>query len=201
MIKSHLSCAALSVAVAAVLSLPAAAQTDAAFASALGKLPSGLATAAQLKTAPQAPVQVQGPTAPADVWQKVFEAALRYGKREAIPNTQGFSYLISESFTTPKGRVIKQSVNFLVVPVGNGRLKAVAAELIYMEFMVDPKTKQGSLASSVFATDGSGRLTKAFRRADSVIGTVRTEGTPVPLDLSAPDTKGEFESMLEYWIR
>lgn len=201
MIKSLPRCAALSVAVAAVLSLPAAAQTDAAFASALGKLPSGLATAAQLKTAPQAPAQVQGPTAPADVWQKVFETALHYGEREAVPNTPGFSYLLRESFTTPKGRVIRHSVNFLVVPAGNGRLKAVAAEFIYMEIVFDPKTNQRSLASSVFDADGSGRLTQAFRRTDSVTGTVRTEGTPEPLDLSAADTKGEFESMLEYWIR
>lgn len=51
----------------AVLTLPAVAQSDAAFASALGVIPSGLATMAQLKTVSQIPagatVQIQTPAA------------------------------------------------------------------------------------------------------------------------------------------
>ncbi|MDD5303051.1 MAG: hypothetical protein PHS14_08065 [Elusimicrobia bacterium] len=195
---------ALAVAAAAALALPAAAQTDAAFASALGKIPSGLATMAQLKTQPQAPAaaQVQGPAAPADVWQKVFQTALRYGTREAVPNTPGFSYLLKETFTTPDGRQVTQSVNFLVAPAGNGKVRAVAALFVAMDFSYDPKTKKGRIESSVFEADGAGKLKSAFHRTDIVVSeTDSTDGTPVNLDLAASDTKGEFDAFLEWWSK
>ena len=204
MVNSSIRRAVLVVAAIASLSNRAAAQTDAAFASALGKVPSGLATMAQLKTRSQIPVaaQVPGPTVPADVWRKVFQTALRYGKREAVPNTPGFSYTYEETFTTPKGRTVTQAINFLVVPIKNGQLRALAAQFVRIENIYDAKTKQGRLESVFVETDGAGMLKNAFSRIDAYVsGAPATEGTPVTIDLAAPDTMDGVLSMLEWWVR
>lgn len=204
MINPSLRRAVLAAFAVASLSLPAAAQTDAAFASTLGKLPSGLATMAQLKTQSQVPpaAQVQGPTVPADVWRKVFQTALRYGKREAVPNTPGFSYTRQETFTTPRGRQVSQAFNFLVVPLANGQVRAVAAQFVRIETIYDTKTKQGRLEAVFVETDGAGKLENAFYRTDTFVSDApATEGTPVAMDLADPDTLGGFTKMLEWWVR
>lgn len=202
MINPLLRRAVLAASALAALSLPSAAQTDAAFASALGKIPSGLATMAQLKTQSQAPAQVLGPTAPADVWQKVFKNALRYGKREPVPNTPGFSYFAVDQANTPKGTQLTLGLTFLVAPAGNGNVKAVAAQFTYIEISYDANTKQSTVISSVFETDGTGRLKRAFHQTDvEKSETDKIKGTPVNLDLGAPDTKLEFDGFLDYWSK
>ena len=158
---------------------------------------------AQLKAQAQVPVaaQAQGQAAPADVWQKVFQTVLRYGTRAAVPDTPGFSYQIVETFSVD-GHEVLQSVTFIVVPAGNGNVRAVAALFVTIETARDPKDNRLRSESSVFEATGAGRLKSAFHRTDIIVSkTEKTEGTPVNLDLAAPDTMGEFAAMLDWWAK
>ncbi|PIR18194.1 MAG: hypothetical protein COV48_07805 [Elusimicrobia bacterium CG11_big_fil_rev_8_21_14_0_20_64_6] len=201
MINFPIRRAVLAVLAVAALSLPVAAQTDAAFAAALGKIPSGMATLAQLKTTPQKPAAAQGPAAPAAVWQKVFHTVLRYGTRSAVPGTLGFSYLLKETFTTPDDHHISQSVNFLGVPAADGTVGVVAALFIATERYYDPNTNEGRIESSVFEADGAGKLKSAFHRTTIMTASGTTAGAPVNLDLAAPATSDEFSAFLEWWSK
>lgn len=194
---------------AAALSLPASAQSDAAFASALGKLPSGLAAMAQLKTAPQAPApaQVQGPAAPADVWKKVSNNALSYGEPARTEGSDLIAYKISEELVIKKGaHLLTQSLNFLVLPVGNGKFRAAGALFIVTEIVYTAETKQAVRESWVFEVSGSGRLTSA--QHDVTTFTEIPNGKPTktesPVEILALDaelTAKQFTAMLEYWSR
>jgi hypothetical protein len=204
MINPSLRRAVLVIAAVASLSIRAAAQTDAAFASALGKVPSGLATMTQLKTRSQIPVaaQVEGPRIRAGVWQNVFKTALRIGTREAIPNSPGFTYYYEDTITTPSGSQVTQSLLFLVVPVENGQVRAVAAQFTRAETTYDKVTKQGRIETVVVETDGTGQMKNGFYRTDTFVSDApTTEGTPVAIDLGDLNTMGGFRRMVEWWDR
>jgi hypothetical protein len=192
------------VAAIAALSIQAAAQTDAAFASALGKIPSGLATMAQLKTRSQIPVaaQVEGPRIRAGVWQNVFKTALRYGKREAIPNSPAVTFYYEEAITTPSGSRVIQSLYFLVEPIENGQGRAVAAQFTRAEIIYNKETKQSRIEVVVVDTDGTGQMKNGFYRTDTFASADSvTEGTPVAIDLGDLNTMGGFRRMVDWWDR
>lgn len=81
--------AAALVLAAAVLSMPAAAQGDASFAAALGRLPSGLAVMAELKTQPQKPAANESREIKFDaaVIERIARRAMASGVREEAPTT------------------------------------------------------------------------------------------------------------------
>lgn len=195
--------AVLAASAAAALSLPAAAQTDAAFASALGKIPSGLAAMASLKTKPQKPAAVQGPIAPADIWQEVLDTALYSGKSKPLPNTPLVSYMIEENFIDPKVDYARiQSVNVLILPASDEGYRVWAAQFVVIENTYVPERRHARLDSWVFETDGSGRLQSALHITDIVVSeTEKTKGTPEKLDLADPKTKARYDAMLEHWAR
>lgn len=199
---SSLRRTALVAASVAFLSLRASAQSDAAFASALGKIPAGLTTMAQLKTESQKPPQAQGPTAPADVWRKVFDTVLRKGTQEALPNSPLIAYTSEDQFTTPKGRVVKYTAIFIVMPTEKGRVRAVGAMFTFMQTIWVPEKGHVQADSRVFETDGAGLVKRAYHVTDiGVSETDKTEGTPEDMDLAAPETKSEFELTLDWWFK
>jgi hypothetical protein len=194
--------AALVVASVAFLASRASAQSDATFASTLGKMPAGLATMAQLKTEPQKPPQAQGPTAPADVWRKVFSTVLRTGTHEAIPDSPLISYTTVDQFTTPRGRVVKYAATFLVMPAENGKVRAVAAMFTMTQISWIPAKNIWLVDLRVYETDGGGRVKRAYNVTDTVVSeTEKTEGAPEEMDLADPATKDEFELTLDWWFK
>lgn len=194
---------------AVVLSVPAAAQSDASFAAALGTLPSGLAVMAQLKTAPQAPApaQVQGPTAPAALWAKVFKNAADYGEISRPDGWKLISYSLEEKLVIrPNMHEQTYSMDFLALPDGNDRVRPGAALFTVMEAVYKPATKQATRQSWVFETNGNGRLTSAKRYLSTYTETAdgKVAKTDAPVETLALDDEltGEmYTAMLEFWGR
>lgn len=199
----------LLLAVAASLSLRASAQSDAAFASALGRLPSGLAVLARLKTASQAPApaQVQGPIAPAALWTKVFDNAKAYGEVTHPDGPLSISYGIDQKLTF-KPNLHEQlfSMDFLARSDESGRILPVAGLFTVVEAVYKPATKQTTRHSWVFETNGSGRLTSAKRYFSTFTKSAggETTRTDAPVEIMALDaelTTEAFTAMLEFWAR
>lgn len=197
----------LPILLAVVLSVPAAAQSDASFAAALGALPPGLVVTAQMKTASQAPAQVQGPTAPAALWAKVFANAAAYGEITQPDGSKLISYSLEEKLVfKPNMHEQTYSMDFLALPAENDRVRPGAALFTVMEAVYKPATKQATRQSWVFETNGNGRLTSAKRYLSTYTETAdgKVAKTDAPVETLALDDEltGEmYTAMLEFWAR
>lgn len=199
MINSTLRRAGLVLAVIASFSIRAAAQTDAAFVSALSKMPAGLAVMAQLKTQTQVPAAPTGPRAPADVWREVVNKACMGFNRE-IKGSEKDGYSCMYTFRLPN---VTMRITILTdnnprrtggtIYVRAGRLEQVAAQY-------DAAARQWRVDVWNFTTDPSGMLVRA--RQETAMGPTPDklgEGTTVDLDLADPKTAATYNAMLSFW--
>lgn len=206
MINSPLCRSALAAAIA-VLSLPAAAQDDAALSIALGAMHAPLAAMARLKTQPQIPAaaqaQVSGPTAPADVWKKLVDTLREDGEYEA---TMPYFLLwnrgaIGELKPRQETYMIKAA---LVWPeTDTADPSKFALHGIEFDYVDQTRFPAENLVRSelwVFVTDANGRLDEATRRPFTTRdGSKPAGGAVETLNLNDPKTRTKFDAMLKFW--
>lgn len=190
--------AVLAAAVTVSASFRASAQTDAAFASALSKAPSGLATMAQLKTQSQVPAAAlaQGPVAPGGDWKKALERVRLDG---VAGESEGF---ITRSLTIAArdaagDRRIHGIIVFYFVDA-NGSLKVAGVELSLEQSVL----KTGTIRTDywLMIAKPSGRVDQAvYRQRVDVPGEEIIPGVPVAVDLADPEVKARFDEMLAFW--
>lgn len=193
----------VAVALAAVISalaLPAAAQSDAGFAAALGKSPSGLATMAQLKTVSQAPAEAKakGPAVPAGAWKEMLTKAMRDGRRESESSD---SRWLQETVGDPDGEHTTRLLIVFLVLDDNDRIVTDGGALTLATFTWAP-TFGGMLISEsweVYLSD-SGEVIQAAivtrsgnpKRGYDVLSTVM-------VDLADPRVKVRLDEMFQRW--
>jgi len=188
------------VAVIAALTVPAAAQSDAGFAAALGKAPSGLATMAQLKTVSQAPAaaKAKGPTVPAGAWTEMMNKAMRDGRRESEDSA---SRWLQEVVGDPDGEHTTRLLIVFLALDDNDRIVTDGGALTLATFTWAP-TFGGMLISEsweLYLSD-SGEVIQAAivtrtgnpQRGYDVIGTVMVD----PAD---PRVKVRLDEMFQRW--
>lgn len=202
MIDSPLRRAALAAAAAvSLLSFPAAAQGDAAFAAALGKPLAGLATMAQLKAQPQIPAGNKAPILAASKKSLgiMFWTVTNFGKHTApTPGSKFGTYAYTaDDVKTPTG-FDRMSLTLLAAPQAGGGflVDRLIVEAATVSFGGDTMTAK----TWVFLLDHQGRVVLA-RRGEA---TAKRDGEmitkpPVKLDLADPAVKARFESILKFW--
>lgn len=189
----------------------AAARADAALSIALGALHAPLASMAQLQAQPQKPAaasaqaQVQGPAAPADVWEKVLGTAMAKGKASKIGPQWRASYTLNDTIGDPNGQ---QVVHLIVVhiaidpnPPGGWETKTVGVQFLDAEKKYITEAGQWRIDAWVFETDASGLLLKARHNTQMLPDGAAAlgKGTDAMLDLADPKTKARYDAMLKYW--
>ncbi len=199
MTNSSLRLAVFAAAAVAVLSLPAAAQNDAAFAAALGKIPSGLATIAQLKSEPQkpaaAPAQVLGPAVPKVAWQKILKTVYEKG---AYTTTGGsspiFNHTFGEKASDPASEYTYMGIQTREIPATSTTLK-----IDTVTFFAQTTTDERALTWE-FITDPEGRV-KSARFATTAITPEGKYGaeTIINLDISEPQIAARYDAIIKYW--
>ena len=194
MINSSLRRTALAAAAAACLSLPAAAQSDAALSVALGALHAPLAAMAQLKTQSQtpAPPQLKGPTAPADLWKKILDSA-RKGTFAVEPNgiiRRKRDAQIDYSATS----ATQHHVTVFSTVRPDGHEGVGGALFVVSEFNMDAAGVM-RIDHWVFGTNRSGQLLDADHHVD-IDGKNRVTSH---LGLGDPQTKTRFDEMVKFW--
>lgn len=204
MINSTLRRAGLVLAVIASLSIRAAAQTDAAFASALGKIPSRLATMAQLQTQSQKPAAPSGPSAPYDVWRVLLFKACFSGKVEPIASYPG-SYTCTLAFSDRAAKHGMQAVIGVRLPAGlpfrvGAEIGTDFALLTDVKFVQEAgQWRRDSCTFKVlsFTADHSPVLASAVcNTAMSPTGEFG-KGTDETLDLADPKTAARYNAAIK----
>ncbi len=195
---------ALAASAVVVLALPAAARSDAAFASALAARPAGLATMAQLKTQSQVPPApaVQGPVAAAAAWQKLLNRTATEAAVSVDTTTKVVTLLLEDGGMTPDDVQTLVSILALTTRRPDGKYLFHHVLLSLAETRAVSKTE--ALTEHWFLeVYGNGRLRKATyyksvsRETPSGITTV--EEPPVVMDLQAPATKELFDYIVAGW--
>lgn len=191
---------ALAASAVAVLALPAAAQSDASFASALAARPAGLATMAQLKTRPQVPppAQSQGPVAPAAAWQKLLDLVVAKGKRTADPATKAVSCYLERS-GEEDGQIYAITAAGRILPDGKASVHTVL--LRYGQAM--PLNTRNGLVTVYedwyLEVQGDGRLKKiTYVKVESSAGNI-LESPPTLEDMNSEDMKSLFSGLVQSW--
>jgi len=200
MIISLLGRATLAAAAVAALSIPAAAQRDAAFASAIGKLPSGLETTAQLKTQSQVPLaqaQPQGPAATDAAWRKVMELIRLKGERIVgnvdYQRVTGWIGNLDDVHTTYTATVFLTDVA--------GEPVAHSAALGITKFTPIADTDRFQTAGWQLMLTPTGRLTEAHYSEHTGNRTIGfTQVKAMKLASADPVVKARFDEVLTYWI-
>lgn len=203
MISSSLRRAGLLLAAIASLSIQAVAQTDAAFAAALGKIPSGLATMAQLKTKPQKPATdpVLGPPAPHAAWMQILTVAREYGeyKEPTGPEELG-EWSITDDIEDPKSEFRQMSLTIIGRPLGATNIAIGVAFFTAMKLTAT--TSEVRAETWTFATDYLGRVKEASYQ--SATKTLDGKIVLVPsknLDIADPKTAAQYDAIIKYWSR
>lgn len=196
--------AALAASAVVVLALPAAAQSDAAFASALAARPAGLATLAQLKTQSQVPPApaAQGPVAPAAAWQKLLDMTAAEAAVSVDTTTKVVTLTLEDSGTTPDG--VKTLVGILALTTRRPDGKHLFHHVLLSLAETRAVSKTEALTDHWFLeVYGNGRLRKAtyFRMVsrETPNGVTTVEEPPVIMDLQAPATKELFDYIVAGW--
>lgn len=179
----------------AVLPMTASAQTDAAFAAALGKLPSGLATIAELKTQSQQPAtdEETGFQVDRELLAKLKQATILLG--EVIPPATGRPYT-GWTFTQldPRAEFQAMSVTFFgPEPDDIREIKFLASRRA--------STATGSRAENYLYTTDSRGLLLRVTRLTKVIGPdgIEVKGPYEQLDPLDPANQALFVRILAQW--
>lgn len=200
MIPSSLRQAGLVLAVIASFSIRAAAQSDAAFAAALGEAPS-FATIAQFKAKPQRPAP--GPKAPAAedaVWQKVLETVQKDGKYRDGNGFMPSSFSIEDSTGDPKADHVMQGVSFLGLINDEEKFEAMGAMFVIKTFKLDPKDGNWHIDQWMFETDVYGQVRDAAHGTviqapdGKIVGTARDALNPAD-----PRIQAQYDALLKHW--
>ncbi len=179
------------VAAIAVLSLPAAARSDAALSSALEAMRAPLATMAQLKTQSRIPAQVQVkvPTAPAGAWKKIIDKLRHDGVKG------GDKEFFTQSLTGVGGN---PKANHGITVFLNGRLAVVGVELSIEQSTL----KSGTIRTEfweILATASGTAAQAIYKERVDVPGDEPTMSVPVVVNLADPRAKARFDEMIDYW--
>ncbi len=202
MITLSLRRAGLAAALIASLSIHASAQSDAAFASALGETPSGLATLAQLKAKPQKPAAptVKPPSAPDAVWQKVLETVKKDGEYKPEAGQMPDMFVIEDSSGDEKADHTLQAISVLGQLNDDEKFEPGAVMLVIQDFKLDTKTGNMTGDSWAFKVDVYGQVGNAVHVVivKSPDGKV-VSATPDKLDPADPKIQAQYDTMLKHW--
>lgn len=195
-----LSRAGLALLVVASLSLRAAAQTDAAFASALGEAPAGLATLARLKKKAQKPAAPKAPTANDAVWQKVLEAVKTDGVYTPEAGRMPGTFSLEDVMGDPKANHTIQGITVGGLLNEEGQFQAIGAILIVSNFKLDPKDGNWRVEQWVFETDIYGQVANAGHgtAVQTPDGKV-VSAAPDKLNPADPKIQAQYDAMLKHW--
>ncbi len=187
-------------AVALSLAFPAAAQTDVGSAASLGKLPSGLATMAPLKTQSQVPpaAQVQGPTASAKDWVWVGRTAVNLGDHtvDHRGNVDVHSFSYKQDQTAPSGEFDNFEILVLAIPASGGQDEGFLPQAVLLTVMQGKLLRGGASVIETwhFEASGTGQLKKVTYTKGHSDGTSPMVTAPdVLLDITSPKTKKLFD--------
>lgn len=193
--------AALAASAVLVLALPAAAQGDAGFASALGKLPSGLATMAQLKTQQQAPsaAPFQGPPVAEDAWMKIINYVRNNGEYSPAPPGAKFdTYNVLDTAREPMLEFTHMGIDMLAQPVISPSLRIGAVRFAAVK--VIHKGNEKRLESYEYVTGYSGRLKSALFAVMTIDAQGKITGeTSIDLNIAEPLIAARFDAIIKYW--
>lgn len=202
MITLSLRRAGLAAAVIASLSLRASAQSDAAFASALGEIPSGLATLAQLKAKPQKPAApaVKPPSAPNAVWQKVLETVKNDGVYKAEAGQMPGMFTIEDSAGDAQADHTMQGITVLGLLNDEEKFEPMGVMLIIQDFKLDAKSGNMTADSWAFEVDVYGQVGNAVH----IVAVKSPDGktvsaTPEKLNPADPKIQAQYDTMLKHW--
>jgi hypothetical protein len=198
MIDSLLRRASLAAA-AAMLSFPAAAQSDAAFVSALSKPLPGLATMAEFKTRPQI-IAVQakagGPSVPQAEWRKMMESVRLQGKLGQKGDVQALHRLAGD----PKGvHKIYSAMVFLEEDL-DGELFPFAAALKVILYVPIPGTDRFEASAWTILLTVTGEVTGAeftVSTGNRTIGFTKTRTQKV--GLADPALKARVDEIAKFF--
>jgi hypothetical protein len=193
----------LVVAAIAFLSIRAAAQTDAAFASALGGVPSGLATMAQLKTVSQKPATdpALGPPVSNDAWMKILTVARRDGEyTEPAPGESEDlgRWSITDDVKDPKSEFRQMSLTIIGRPLDE---TSMAIGLVFFGAMkLTATTTEVRAETWTFTTDHLGRVREASCQvATKTLDGKITLGPIKNLNIADPKTAAQYDAIIKYW--
>lgn len=202
MITSSTRRAVLVVAVIAFFVSRAAAQSDQAFASALGQSPAGLATIADLKAKPQKPATTppKAPSAPDAVWQKVLEAVKADGKFIAGAGPMPSMFSIQDSTGDPKANHAKQHITVVGMLNEEEQFEAMGVMLVAQTFKLDPKDGNTTVDQWAFEVDIYGEVGNAvhvvvIKSSDGKV----ISATPEKLNPADPKIQAQYDMMLKHW--
>lgn len=184
----------------AALSLSAAAQSDAAFASARGKLASGLATMAQLKTQPQQPAVPAPVGEPVDAkaWKNIQRLALDRGTYSAPSAGNRLSRYTHETQSTdPKAEYQRMTLD----ASGYQRDGTFATAMVaFTARTVTATTTQVRVETWLFITDNRGRLLEGkFQTVTKGLDGKVAVAPVVPLDCADPKVAARYARIIKYW--
>ncbi len=202
MITSSLRRAGLAVAVIAALSLRAAAQSDAAFASALGQGVPTPAQFAQAKAKPQkpAPPVVKPPSAPDAVWQKVLETVKNGGIYKPGADPMPSAFTIDDSSGDAKADHETHSIAVLGLINDDEKFEAMGAILVFKSHKLDPKDGNWRIDQWMFMTDIYGEVADAGHGVIIQTPDGKTvSATPEKLNPADPKIQAQYDTMLKHW--
>jgi len=199
MIIPSLRRAGLAASLFAALSVPAAAQSDAAFTQSLAAPPRWLASTAQLKTRPQKPAAAKPPEADDAVWAKVIETVKRDGKFKDGGGFMPSIFSIEDVSGDPKADHSMRGVSFVGGVNEEEQFEAMGALLVFQDFKLG-KDGNFQIDQWVFQTDVYGRVgnvghgTVVQTPDGKVLST-----TPDKLSPGDPKIQAQFDALLKHW--
>lgn len=198
MITASLRRAAPLLALLAALPIRASAQSDAAFAAALGQIAAPLAAAAKSKAKPQKPAAPKAPSAPDAVWQKVLEAVRNDGTYTPQLGPMPGSFTLEDFTGDLKAEYAMQGVKFVGRLNKDGKFEAAGAVLVSNKASLSPKDGSFNIDHWIIMTDVYGQVAMANHAT-----AVRTPaGITVPAaksNLSSAEVQAQYDAMLKHW--
>lgn len=192
----------LAAALASSLSVNAAAQSDAAFASSLAEGAPSFAVPAQLKAKAQKPAAKppKGPEASEAVWQKVLETVKRDGKYKPGGEVSPSVFSLQDKSGDEKADHSVIAVSFLGLVNDEEQFEALGALFVVQEFKLDPKDGNWRIDQWMFETDVYGAVGGAGHGV--MIQTPdgkKVSATPEQLNPSDPRIQAKYDEVLKHW--
>lgn len=191
----------LAVLAAVMLTRPAAAQTDAAFAAGLAKPLPGLAATAQLKTQAQTPPapKPKGPAVPEAVWIKILNTARTEGQWILPEGNSPFgTYKLLEPTGNRAPAHTHMSVEVVAKLVTSTTIEIAFVRLVAVTLTVHAAGKR--IQTWEYTADFEGRVLEA----QTVVLNIAADGsvkdqTETPLDIAARENAARYDALIKYW--
>lgn len=201
MIPYSIRRALLVLAAAAFMISRAAAQTDAAFSSALQAGAPSPAQFAKIRAKPQKPAPApKAPAANDAVWQKVLETVKRDGVYKPGAGPLPGAFTIDDSTGDPKAAHVERSVAVLGIVNDEELFEAMGAIFVVKSYTLDPKDGNWRVDQWMFMTDiygevGDGGHVVVVQTPDGKT----VSATPEPLNPADPRIQTQLDAMLKHW--